>query len=60
LSTGSLPESEVHEAEQKFEESKQRAEAAMHNLIENEVQIDLQIFVYIAMCLVNYSWYMCV
>jgi hypothetical protein len=34
---GSVPESEIQQAEEKFEESRQLAEAAMHNLIENEV-----------------------
>jgi hypothetical protein len=36
---GSVTEAEMQQAEDKFEESRQLAEAAMHNLIENEVSL---------------------
>lgn len=47
-----VTEEEIKVAEEKFEESKELAENAMHNLLENEVQFSFHYYSYISL---NYS-----
>lgn len=39
-----MTEEEIKAAEEKFEESKELAENAMHNLLENEVHISIHYY----------------